>query len=100
MVVPRLFVNFVIILNKLGESCWSPRSASGRSSSCCPALAPGTGGRGPGVNHELKPAVTVATHFPLCVQTLAVSPNLVAALDAPVGVLGADLVTVTPVNYW
>ena len=100
MVIPRLFVNFVIILNKLGESCWSPRSASGRPSSCCPALAPGTGGRGPGVNHELEPAVTVATHLPLGVQTLAVPADAVAALDALVGVLGADLVTVTSINDW
>lgn len=96
MVGPRLFVNFVIILNKLGESCRGPRCPG--SSPAPLAITGGCGRPAPSVDHKLKPAVTMATHLPLGVQTLAVTPDAVAALDALVRVLGGDLVTVTSIN--
>ena len=42
----------------------------------------------------------MTTDLPLRVQALAVSADAVAALDAPVGVLGLDLVAVASVDHW
>ena len=70
---------FVILLHKVGEGSWSSRlpsrgpRAPGR---CLP-------GPGPRVEDQLEPAVTVAAHLPLRVETLAVPADAVAALDTP-----------------
>ena len=69
MTDPRRPVMFVVLLHKVGK-------LRGR-----PVLA----GRGLGVGggDQLELAVTVATHLPLRVQTLAVSPDTVPALGTP-----------------
>ena len=82
---PRGAVMFVVLLHEVGEGSWSSGS-SGSSG------LPSRGPRGsclacpwPGVEDQLEPAVTVAAHFPLRVQALAVAPDTVAALDTPEG---------------
>ena len=70
MTDPRRSVMFVILLDEVCKWSWSS----------------GLAGRSVGVGvgrNQLKLAVTVPTHLPLRVQTLAVSPDTVPALGTP-----------------
>ena len=75
----RAAMMFVILLHKVGEGSWSSRLPSWgprAPSRCLP-------GRSPRVEDQLEPAVTVAAHLPLRVETLAVPADAVATLDTP-----------------
>ena len=69
MTDPRRPVMFVVLLHKVGKLGGSPGLADR--------------GLGVGGGDQLELAVTVATHLPLGVQTLAVSPDTVPALGTP-----------------
>ena len=78
MTDPRSPVVFVILLHEVGEGSWSSALPSrGAGAACLPGPGP------PRVEDQLEPAVAVAAHFPLHVQTLAVPADTVAALDTP-----------------
>ena len=77
----RAAMMFVILLHKVGEGSWSSRLPS-RGPQAPSRCLPGPG-CGPRVEDQLEPAVTVAAHLPLRVETLAVPADAVATLDTP-----------------